>query len=388
MASITESVRDYLISKGMDPEEAQRAAERGERRRDVQALTTANVPLSVILGGAGKGLSYLADTRLGQALLRAGEAGQPAKAISPNELAIIQGKNPGRLINPQTGTPMSIAGKPAMSEAAAVDPYEALLSRAKELVSSAPQRTREAAASAKSFLTEPKPIVNPETGYALRNVPAAKGAPLPRPDLPFGTTLTGFTPAQQAARVALPTAGAAGVGYLGLSGAERRRADEAAAVQGQELAAQQAAAADQSTYRGMDSASPAGGEERLPEAMPIPPRVSDLIARAQAAAPRRAAPSVAAAPTAAPAPQQEDGGILSKIFGGAPSGNMSREELMRRANESGSAADFFRADEALRKERPEMFPTDGMATGGAAKPHKDAALHKALEIIHALIARR
>jgi hypothetical protein len=29
-----------------------------------------------------------------------------------------------------------------------------------------------------------------------------------------------------------------------------------------------------------------------------------------------------------------------------------------------------------------------MATGGAAKPHKDDALHKALEIIHALMDRR
>lgn len=56
-----------------------------------------------------------------------------------------------------------------------------------------------------------------------------------------------------------------------------------------------------------------------------------------------------------------------------------------------SAADFFRADRELRKQRPEMFERQAEARGGAPKASggggKDAALHKALEIIHHMLVR-
>jgi hypothetical protein len=57
-----------------------------------------------------------------------------------------------------------------------------------------------------------------------------------------------------------------------------------------------------------------------------------------------------------------------------------------------SAADFFRADKALRAQRPEMFERQAEARGGAPKSSgggggKDAALHKALEIIHHMLVR-
>jgi len=56
-----------------------------------------------------------------------------------------------------------------------------------------------------------------------------------------------------------------------------------------------------------------------------------------------------------------------------------------------SAADFFRADRELRKQRPEMFERQAEARGGAPKASgsggKDAALHKALEIIHHMLTR-
>jgi hypothetical protein len=56
-----------------------------------------------------------------------------------------------------------------------------------------------------------------------------------------------------------------------------------------------------------------------------------------------------------------------------------------------SAADFFRADRELRKQRPEMFERQAEARGGAPKSSggggKDAALHKALEIIHHMLVR-
>ena len=52
-----------------------------------------------------------------------------------------------------------------------------------------------------------------------------------------------------------------------------------------------------------------------------------------------------------------------------------------------SAADFFRADKALMAKRKEE---EGRAAGGGVggKPDKDAALHKALEIIHHMIRSR
>ena len=57
-----------------------------------------------------------------------------------------------------------------------------------------------------------------------------------------------------------------------------------------------------------------------------------------------------------------------------------------------SAADFFRASKALKEQRPEMFDRQTEARGGAPKARsaaggKDAALHKALEIIHHLLVR-
>jgi len=90
--------------------------------------------------------------------------------------------------------------------------------------------------------------------------------------------------------------------------------------------------------------------------------------------------------------------LLSKIFSGKD--YQSNAELVNKPmggapvnwGSSDSAADFFRADKALREQRPEMFERQAEARGGAPKPvsgngGKDAALHKALEIIHHLLTR-
>jgi hypothetical protein len=77
-----------------------------------------------------------------------------------------------------------------------------------------------------------------------------------------------------------------------------------------------------------------------------------------------------------------------------PYAGMSAAKLMERANANpDDAAAFFRADAALRKERPEMFEKkqeEGMARGGAAGGghHKDAVVMKALEIIHHMLRGR
>jgi len=84
----------------------------------------------------------------------------------------------------------------------------------------------------------------------------------------------------------------------------------------------------------------------------------------------------------------------SRFMPSDPYAGMSAAKLMERANANpDDAAAFFRADAALRKERPEMFEKkqeEGMARGGAAGGghHKDAVVMKALEIIHHMLRTR
>jgi hypothetical protein len=104
-------------------------------------------------------------------------------------------------------------------------------------------------------------------------------------------------------------------------------------------------------------------------------------------------PTVAAAKRAIPMPPtrpsnlpREEPGILSRIFSGKDYQSNSRpvteDETVNWGNPD-SAADFFRADKA-------RMAMEGKASGGgvSGKPDKDAALHKALEIIHHMIRSR
>jgi len=94
--------------------------------------------------------------------------------------------------------------------------------------------------------------------------------------------------------------------------------------------------------------------------------------------------------------EQPSPSFMSRIFGGPE--HQSTGDLVVKQGGQGvnfgsgeSAADFFRADRELRKQRPEMFERQAEARGGAPKSPggggKDAALHKALEIIHHLLTR-
>ena len=94
---------------------------------------------------------------------------------------------------------------------------------------------------------------------------------------------------------------------------------------------------------------------------------------------------------------REPTSFMSRIFGG-PEYQSTGDRVVKESGQgvnfgSGeNAADFFRADRELRKQRPEMFERQAEARGGAPKPvsgggGKDAALHKALEIIHHLLVR-
>lgn len=104
-------------------------------------------------------------------------------------------------------------------------------------------------------------------------------------------------------------------------------------------------------------------------------------------------PAVATAKRAIPMPPtrpsdlpREEPGILSRIFSGKDYQSNSRpvtEDGTVNWGNSDSAADFFRADKA-------RMAMEGKAGGGSVggKPDKDAALHKALEIIHHMIRSR
>ena len=119
----------------------------------------------------------------------------------------------------------------------------------------------------------------------------------------------------------------------------------------------------------------------------------------------RAAPAAAVVQPNRPAPRAQNAGPAqtaqkaqepwySRFMPSDPYAGMSAAKLMERANANpDDAAAFFRADAALRKERPEMFEKkqeEGMAHGGVAggKHHKDAVVMKALEIIHHMLRTR
>jgi hypothetical protein len=105
----------------------------------------------------------------------------------------------------------------------------------------------------------------------------------------------------------------------------------------------------------------------------------------------RSAPASAPMPPTRPADlPREQPSILSQIFSGKD--YQSNNELVNKPmggapvnwGNPESAADFFRADKALMAKRKEE---EGMKRGGAANAKPDS-LHKALEIIHHLIANR
>ena len=131
---------------------------------------------------------------------------------------------------------------------------------------------------------------------------------------------------------------------------------------------------------------------------------SDAAYRAER--PQRPVSTAAAAPAAAAEPSLRDrlfGGqdfqsnnraVVSRPQGSMPDGAPQRATL--NWGDSGSAADFFRADKAMQGLRKNDEEFVGMASGGAANGSsskssgsgRDAAIHKALDIIHNLLMQR
>ena len=286
------------------------------------------------------------------------------KGMSYDDFLDFVSKNPNYTLSPATGAP--IKGRPNAvppRDLPPADPFAAMAARAEERALAAMQRTREASSAARSFLTEPQKLRNPATGNFYQTKDPVTGR--------LGPYAVGFTPAQQAARIGLPVAGGAGaVGYLASADRGPREADSRIREEAEALAA---AAADQAKYREMPAPAPAP-ERRSP------------FDETNIAAPRFA-------PARGPVSPRR----VEAVERPSPVDNV--RALFETYNRTGNPADFILADRAMREagitgtgepmpRKAEGGAISGMGGAGGDKMHKDAALHKALEIIHALISSR
>jgi hypothetical protein len=370
-----EEMRDYLISQGVPPKRAEQAAADAAKSNAAQAARTEALSLAVgaapVAGAAVKGVSNAA--RYARGLETTGSM------ISPSELAVIQAKYPGRFINPTTGHPQSVAGnvltgkaEPAMG--AVRDPFANLIRGAEE-----------APAAARSYLTQPRPVVNPDTGYQLQQImPGGK----------FGPGLTEWTAGQRAARTAANGAPLVTAAAMAPSDSLQQRMLPNSAGMDRTEDADFYRSVGANTFRN----SPAldrSEDENLYRSVGAA-RLPSSAGMDQTDYPMRS-PAVAAAKREIPMPpsrelqaqaraEQPSDGIFSRIFSGKDYQSNSRpvtEDGTVNWGNPDSAADFFRADKA-------RMAMEGKAGGGGVggKPDKDAALHKALEIIHHMIRSR
>ena len=153
-------------------------------------------------------------------------------------------------------------------------------------------------------------------------------------------------------------------------------------------------------YRGGAYTPGASDDRTMRVNMPgLFPADSAPAARTTATAVNTAARPTPPLPMARPSdvPRGESASLMSRFFGG-PEYQSTGQRVVKEGGQgvefgsSESPADFFRASRALKEQRPEMFERQAEARGGAPKPvsgggGKDAAMHKALEIIHHLLVR-
>jgi hypothetical protein len=314
-----EQMREFLISQGVDAEEAAKRANAAARSNAAQAARTSALSLAA-----------------GAAPARAAVEATPALARSA----------------------MGIG----------------------ERVAAAPRQVFE-------FLTKPKPVTNPETGYILQNVGYA-GRPRPRPDLKWGVNLAEFTPAQRVAQGALG-AGVIGAGSMGASELADRL--DAGQVQGPPMPPNYPNMPEVQGPPEMQGPMwpESGGAGRGYINEQPGERAAYEKAQAVAAARQRMTAAQATGERAPQPMRRPDEGILSKIFSGKD--YQSNNELVNKPmggapvnwGNSDSAADFFRADKALMAQRQ---ADEGYKRGGAANAKPDS-VHKALEIIHHLLTR-
>ena len=311
-----------------------------------------------------------------------GAPAMPSGPVSASERAVIESKYPGRYLDPETGYPQSYAGKPVMAD---------------------PRKPEEAVAAALNTVRG-RPAETP----SWQNYLFEKSRRLGVDGKPVTVEEFGYTPGQRLAQ-----AGAAGVvgGALGAS-AMRDKESQMAPISNFTGTDVDAEALTKAYGAAPEMERPSPFEETNvgapePVSRDFPKRVPDILApvgppvaeravqRAKQTAARptpvQTASVYADNPTASP-------GMLSRIFGGGDYQSTGKQVVERPQGErpvinwgsNESAADYFRAAQALQSMKDEN--PIGRASGGKADNkggiHKDAALHKALEIIHAMISRQ
>lgn len=325
-----EEIRDYLISQGKDPAEASRLANATARQNAAQAARTS--ALSILAGFA------------------------PVRATGA---AIAEGA--------------PIAGRAALDVA--------------ERVAAAPRNVWE-------YLTVPQGVIrNPTTGARIPGRhPAGTLSPSGQPI--GGQTFRQpdyFLPGQQLAQGAAG-AGAIGTGAAGASALMDRPATTpfAAAAVPDRLSPEYGDVYEHVGIQGEPGyTTPNAAREFAQSNMAAKP----LGALAVQAARERAAPVQQRAPIdliSGQTDRPQTGGLAS-LF----SRPLSTRELYKQSQDNpDDAGAYMRTERQFAKTHPDSPSFDltklneqGMATGGAAKPHKDAALHKALDIISHMLGR-
>jgi hypothetical protein len=312
--------------------------------------------------------------------------GAPAfggEPVSATERAVLESKYPGRYLDPQTGYPQSMAGKPVMR-----DPRSAEESVAAALNTVGGNQAR--SPSGISYLFDKSRALSPE-GHPM----SVRG--------PGGQMqkLEGFTPGQRLAQ-----AGSAGVVGGALTAGAMR--DEPInrytgdAVDAEALLKAYGPKASESVPAPA-TVSPAFSQFgfnafRQNTAPTYTGDAVDAEALTQKYGTR--APAPAAAPSrAAPIPERAQrpepsilSRALSKVYDPRYLEDKSSRELYTEAQRMGGTGDEYganlmniRAADRARREMPEERASGGATNG---KPGKDAALHKALEIIHMMLSRR
>jgi len=320
----------------------------------------------------------------------ASEAVETARSISPVDLAIQQNRNPGRFVNPETGMPQSVRDpltgqmRPAMG--AIHDPFEALAQRVSEIPGPV------------DYLTRPRPVINPETGYQLQQI---------MPNGQFGPGRTAFTPGQRIAQgtayVGVPAAAGFALapainGPSATAAAGPKDMDRGNSLGVDELSAYPSGAVRRSLDRtnslGVDelSAYPAGAVRNYNRSNA--PGVDELSAYPKnpvQLARQRMAAAQATGEAAPASPRRPEEGFLSNLFTNRPA---TTKQLFEQSQaDPGDAGAWMRAERQYartHKDDPNFDVTklneQGMKRGGSAG--KPDSVHKALEIIHHLISSR
>jgi hypothetical protein len=342
------------------------------RKKLIEAALQASIvlPMTGAYSTAARGYSA-APKLMGRASEYAKGLETAAGGISPAEMAVIQAKYPGRFINPQTGFPQSVRNATGQTEAAmgaTRDPFARLIEGAEA-----------APAAVRDYLTKPRPVVNPETGYVLRNMEQGANWGKPRAEWTMGQR------AAQGAAMGAPIAAAT----YALSPNEQPINPGRGSVVEQPG---ERYASEVGPGRGMVVEQPG---ERYAGEVGAGRGFINEGAGERAAYERAQAIETAKQRMAAPMPQrrpeefQAQPGGLASLFSGKnyqSKGGELRQDGRINWGDSDNAADFFRASKAL-QETPEA---SGMNRGGAAngKPDKNEAIHRALDIISHLVGHR